>query len=362
MDYNLTNPLLNATAPNASYHLFYYSFIYRIVGTLSLALILPIGLVGNGLVILVVVMSPVLHTPTNCYLVSLSASDLIVLLSTTTLTLKEFYMPIGQWDMGQTWCQIAVCIQYLSAAVSALCICAFSVERWVGICYPIRAHYICTVSRAVRIISGIWIFASLYNIPWLFMTSTVRISPTVNRSYEKCTFRFEHTAYQAVYTADFILFYVIPLLVTSVMYTQICWFLFRTKADRFTPTPSSNRSILNGCASGPLGSGPLSQQHVQMCHLLNRAKARKQVVKILMAIVLLFGACWFPYRLLVVYNRYASHEIRDLWFRLFARLMGYLNSAVNPILYNVMSRKFRRVLKRMLRRSYCHIRGQMTIQ
>ncbi|KAA0194016.1 Thyrotropin releasing hormone receptor [Fasciolopsis buskii] len=352
MDYNLTNSLWNATDFHKSYHLFYYSFIYRIVGTLSLSFILSVGLIGNGLVILVVVLSPALRTPTNCYLVSLSASDLIVLLSTTTLTLKEFYLPIGQWDMGQLLCQIAVCIQYLAAAVSALCICAFSIERWVAICYPIRAHSICTVRRAVRIISGIWIFASLYNLPWLFMTSTVRVNSTANRSYEKCTFRFEHTAYQAVYTADFILFYVVPLLVTSVMYTQICWFLFRTKGDHLAPVSGMSRSILNNeCTrSGALAAGPLSQQHVQMCHLLNRARARKQVVKILMAIVFLFGACWFPYRLLVVYNRYARHEIRDLWFRLFARLMGYLNSAVNPILYNVMSRKFRRVLKRILRR------------
>ncbi|VDP91003.1 unnamed protein product [Echinostoma caproni] len=281
MDMNSTDySSWNDTLTFVPYSLFYYSFIYRIVGTVALAFILTVGLIGNGLVILVVVMSPGLHTPTNCYLVSLSASDLIVLLSTTTLTMKEFYMPVGQWDLGQTVCQIAVCIQYLAAAVSALSICAFSIERWVGICYPIRAQYICTVNRAVRIISGIWIFSSLYNMPWLFMTSTIVI-PSGNPSvppYEKCTFRFPHTAYQVVYTADFILFYVVPLLVTSIMYIQICWFLFRGHEHNLTTLTNATRPVVPtaaDCTTNTMSTA-LSQQHIQMCHLLSRVRARKQ--------------------------------------------------------------------------------------
>nr|CAH8869048.1 unnamed protein product [Trichobilharzia regenti] len=74
-----------------------------------------------------------------------------------------------------------------------------------------------------------------------------------------------------------------------------------------------------------------------------------QVVKLLMTIVVLFASFWLPYRSMVVYNSFSLNGYHDLWFRMFSRIMAYLNSAVNPILYNAMSRKFRRALKRMLK-------------
>ena len=66
-----------------------------------------------------------------------------------------------------------------------------------------------------------------------------------------------------------------------------------------------------------------------------------QVVKMLVIVVAMFAVLWFPYRFSVVYNSFASTKFYSYWFRLASRLMSYLNSASNPILYNVMSSKFR---------------------
>ena len=46
---------------------------------------------------------------------------------------------------------------------------AFTIERYIGICHPMRAQYICTVKRAKMIIAGIWLFSLIYNSPWLFL-------------------------------------------------------------------------------------------------------------------------------------------------------------------------------------------------
>ena len=71
----------------------------------------------------------------------------------------------------------------------------------------------------------------------------------------------------------------------------------------------------------------------------------------MLAIVVgMFATLWMPYRLYVVYNSFAAHRFKDLWFLLFCRMMVYMNSAINPILYNAMSVKFRRAFKRLL---YC---------
>ena len=48
---------------------------------LNQAIILLVGVVGNALVVLVVWRNASMHTPTNCYLVSLAVADFLVLLA-----------------------------------------------------------------------------------------------------------------------------------------------------------------------------------------------------------------------------------------------------------------------------------------
>lgn len=68
----------------------------------------------------------------------------------------------------------------------------------------------------------------------------------------------------------------------------------------------------------------------------------------LAVVVCVFAVLWLPYRAYVVYNSFASLRFEDAWFLLFCRLMVYMNSAINPILYNAMSVKFRRAFRRLL--------------
>lgn len=62
----------------------------------------------------------------------------------------------------------------------------------------------------------------------------------------------------------------------------------------------------------------------------------------LAVVVVMFAVLWMPYRVYVVYNSFARWLYDDLWFLLLCRLMVYINSAINPFLYNALSVKFRR--------------------
>ena len=62
--------------------------------------------------------------------------------------------------------------QYLGVNVSSLSITAFTVERYIAICHPMRAQTMCTVSRAKRIIVALWLFGVLYCAPWLALVTT----------------------------------------------------------------------------------------------------------------------------------------------------------------------------------------------
>lgn len=78
-------------------------------------------------------------------------------------------------------------------------------------------------------------------------------------------------------------------------------------------------------------------------------KARKQVVLMLGAVVLSFFLCLLPFRVLTLWIIIGSHEAFmnigiEAYYNIlyFCRIMLYINSAINPILYNIMSSKFRK--------------------
>lgn len=77
-------------------------------------------------------------------------------------------------------------------------------------------------------------------------------------------------------------------------------------------------------------------------------RARKQVILMLGTVVLCFFLCLMPYRLLALWIIVTPHETMqevspEKFYNLlyFSRIMLYINSAINPILYNLMSSKFR---------------------
>ena len=67
-------------------------------------------------------------------------------------------------------------------------------------------------------------------------------------------------------------------------------------------------------------------------------------------VVILFAILWLPYRAIVVYNSFVSADnmLLNHWYFLFCRIMIYINSAINPILYNALSAKFRRAFQTQL--------------
>lgn len=61
----------------------------------------------------------------------------------------------------------------------------------------------------------------------------------------------------------------------------------------------------------------------------------------LAVVVLLFAVLWTPYRTLVLLNSFLAQPFLDPWVLLFCRICVYTNSAVNPVIYSLMSQKFR---------------------
>ncbi|XP_060692018.1 thyrotropin-releasing hormone receptor-like [Hemiscyllium ocellatum] len=307
---------------------------YQIVTVLLVLLICGVGIAGNVMVVLVVLKTKHMRTPTNCYLVSLAIADLIVLLAAGLPNITESV--VASWVYGYVGCLCITYLQYLGINASSCSITAFTIERYIAICHPIKAQFICTVSRAKKIIAFVWAFTSVYCVMWFFLLDIKQI-PHVNGIQVVCDYRVSRNHYLPIYFLDFTIFYVIPLFVATVLYGLIARILFLNPIPS-TPQDTANNSIHRGRSSDSKMScrrnkGPQS--------------SRKQVTKMLAVVVILFALLWMPYRTLVVVNSFMNTPYLNTWFLLFCRMSIYLNSAINPVIYNLMSQKFRAAFKKL---------------
>ncbi|XP_050797042.1 thyrotropin-releasing hormone receptor isoform X2 [Gopherus flavomarginatus] len=314
------------------------SIDYQVVTILLVLLICGLGIVGNIMVVLVVLRTKHMRTPTNCYLVSLAVADLMVLVAAGLPNITESLY--GSWVYGYMGCLCITYLQYLGINASSCSITAFTVERYIAICHPIKAQFLCTFSRAKKIIIFVWTFTSIYCTLWFFLLdlNTVVYKDAIVVS---CGYKVSRSYYSPIYMMDFGIFYVVPMILATVLYGLIARILF---LNPIPSDPKENSKIRKNNST--------HQNKTMNSKMTNRGfsstiASRRQVTKMLAVVVILFAFLWMPYRTLVVVNSFLSNPFQENWFLLFCRICIYLNSAINPVIYNLMSQKFRASFKKL---------------
>ncbi|XP_062886958.1 thyrotropin-releasing hormone receptor-like isoform X2 [Mobula hypostoma] len=228
---------------------------YQVVTLLLVLLICGVGIAGNVMVVLVVLKTKHMRTPTNCYLVSLAIADLVVLLAAGLPNITESVT--ASWVYGYVGCLCITYLQYLGINASSCSITAFTIERYIAICHPIKAQFICTVSRAKKIIAFVWVFTSVYCVMWFFLLDIKQI-PHADGIEVVCDYKVSRNHYLPIYFLDFTMFYVIPLLVATVLYSLIARILILNPIPN-TPQDTSNNSIHKGPSKTVKTSGGRSK-------------------------------------------------------------------------------------------------------
>lgn len=247
------------------------------------------------MVVIVVLRSRGMRTPTNCYLVSLAIADSMVLLASVPNELIAYYILGDKWIWGSVGCALFIFFQYNGINASALSIAAFTVERYIAICHPMMAHKLCTVRRAKRIIMYVWMFATIYTAPWLFLTKTSRIYYIgVESDVFTCNFALDRKYYKGYYMTDIVLFYICPLLMSCVLYARIARILYKSdilkqsinmnQSTRVDSNP--NVSKLNDCQPKKNASNSDSSR-VQVCWFFS-LKTQNIAQRTLLQIIKLF--------------------------------------------------------------------------
>ncbi|XP_050533819.1 growth hormone secretagogue receptor type 1-like isoform X2 [Daktulosphaira vitifoliae] len=291
----------------------------RITSIVVCVIILGVGVVGNIMVPIVILKSKDMRNSTNIFLINLSIADLMVLLICTPTVFVEVNSQPETWVLGEELCKAVPFVELTVAHASVLTILAISFERYYAICEPLRAGYVCTKTRAMVICLLAWGLAALFTSPITMISEYHEHMEYLDGTKLPVCLTKANTFWPiAFFTIIISLFFVMPLFVLVVLYTVIAMHLMADPGTNCTDSACNQR-------------------------------ARRQVVLMLATVVLSFFVCLLPFRIFTMWIILVPEEVfldlgmKNYYIILYSsRIMVYLNSAINPILYNLMSSKFRR--------------------
>lgn len=178
---------------------------YAIPMTIVYLIILITGVVGNVCTCIVIARNRYMHTATNYYLFSLAISDLMLLILGLPQDLHHLWSRFP-YIFGEAFCILRGWSSETSTNASILTITAFTVERYLAICHPIRAHTMSRLSRAIKFIILIWFVAASSAITMGYQlgivyeadfdgidipeTATCTVKRPLDHAFEICTFFF----------------------------------------------------------------------------------------------------------------------------------------------------------------------------
>ncbi|KAL1279812.1 hypothetical protein QQF64_014412 [Cirrhinus molitorella] len=293
-------------------------------------LIFVVGVLGNSLTCIVIARHRVMRTTTNYYLFSLAISDLLVLLLGLPLELYELWSNYP-FLFGVAGCYFKTCLFETVCFASVLNVTALSVERYRAVLHPLHAKHVATHSHAKRVILVLWAVSLLCALPNTSLHGVETLKPRFGLTFPDssvCTVMHDRWIYNLLVQVTALLFFILPMLTITVLYVLIGLQLHRERE----------------CFDSKTG---LNQDGV------NQRARHRQVTKMLCALVIVFGICWAPFHIDRVMWSYIddwtaeNHHVFE-YVHLLSGVFFYLSSVVNPILYNLMSSRFREMFREVV--------------
>ncbi|XP_037323556.2 histamine receptor H2b [Pungitius pungitius] len=285
---------------------------------------------GNVMVCLAVGLSRRLWRVSNCFVVSLAVTDLLLGLLVMPLS-AAVELRSGHWPLGGALCNVYISLDVMLCASSILTLMAISVDRYLAISAPLSYSRRVTPVRVTLAMIAIWavsLAVSFVPIHLGWNTADYRVQhmdwgmgDDVKEGLY-CQFEWRNN-YVLIYT--FGSFY-LPLLLMCGMY--LCIFrVAREQVRRIrAATPSFARTA---------STAAIAREH----------KATVTLAAVLGAFVI----CWFPYFTLFTCMAIKRKTNPPNTLNSVVLWMGYFNSALNPILYPAFNRDFRRAYGELLR-------------
>nr|ALM88331.1 neuropeptide receptor A35 [Chilo suppressalis] len=305
--------------------------------------VLTASLSANTLLIFIVIKFQYMRNVTNIFLVNLSVADLLVTLFCMPVQIAKSVTLI--WYFGEVMCKTVNFLQGVAVASSVFTITAMSVDRYLAITQSLRQPWMPSRRGACSLLMLLWLLALAIFAPLLAVTAVERepvpyVSRTrngsvwVERTIEFCTEKWPDSIRKELFgTFSFILVYAVPGSIVVVSYS-----LMGRRLCSVLPPFDQTEGSAN------------SQQRIRL------VRERKRVAWILLLLAVLFALCWLPYNILLLLVDVNAVKVDSVSSVLpYTLLLGHANSAINPIVYCLMTRNFRRSLRKLV----CHDPGNI---
>ncbi|XP_036740707.1 histamine H2 receptor [Manis pentadactyla] len=297
----------------------------RITVSVILTVLILITVAGNVVVCLAVGLNRRLRNLTNCFIVSLAVTDL--LLGLLVLPFSAFYQLSCKWDFGKVFCNIYTSLDVMLCTASILNLFMISLDRYCAVTDPLRYPVLVTPVRVAISLVLIWVisitlsFLSIH-LGWNSRNETSGVSQTI----PKCKVQV-NLVYGLV---DGLVTFYLPLLVMCITYYRI-FKIARDQAKRINHVVSWRTATI--------------REH----------KATVTLAAVMGAFII----CWLPYFTVFVYRGLKGDDGINETLEAVVLWLGYANSALNPILYAALNRDFRTAYQQLFhcRPTHCKAHG-----
>ncbi|XP_077598265.1 5-hydroxytryptamine (serotonin) receptor 2C, G protein-coupled-like 1 [Stigmatopora nigra] len=342
---------------------------------LLILVVIALTVGGNILVILAVSLEKKLQNATNFFLRSLAVADMLVGILVMPVSLINVLYDYA-WPLPDALCPMWIYLDVLFSTASIMHLCAISLDRYVAIRNPIEHSRFNSRTKAMMKIAAVWTVSVAVSTPIPVIGLRHEDKVFVNGS---CVLNEERFILMGSFVAFFIPLVIMVVtygLTVQVLQRQATVFLreaapqpCRAPAEVRAPGASEPGLVSGGLLpggspserGGGVSPGSASQPSSPVAArgrrgMMQAIKNERRASKVLGIVFFLFLVMWCPFFItnvtLVLCGDGACdesllHELLNVFV-----WVGYISSGVNPLVYTLFNKTYRRAFSSYIRCRY----------
>ncbi|CAD6189234.1 unnamed protein product [Caenorhabditis auriculariae] len=267
-----------------------------------------VGFIGNVTTCVVIKRHPMLRTHASAYLTNLAVSDLVTLCVGLPFEVIMYWQQYP-WPFPDIVCNLKALIAETTNSVSIMTVLFFAIERYIAVCHPFFHVKLKPGRQYVKVLILItWIVSIACAIPFAVHHRADYILKSWPSTNNNVPFLFHFSA---------LIFFAFPLLTILVLYALI---------------------------SCKIATNRTAQREFELPDDLNM-----RINVVLSSIVIAFFICYLPFQLQRLLFFYLDNDtlmpFLNQYIYFISGFLFYLSPIVNPIVYNLASKRFRKATK-----------------